>query len=52
MNHKERGEKNREQKNNFNGSENSVSITNPWVELNLKNWLAKEGCQRAYKHIV
>ena len=28
------------------------SATNPWVELTLENWLAREGCPRAYKNMV
>ena len=28
------------------------TVTNPWVELTLRNWLAKGEYPRAYKHIV
>jgi hypothetical protein len=24
----------------------------PWVELTFKNWLVREGCSKAYIHIV
>ena len=27
-------------------------VTNSWVKLILKNWLAKEMCSRVYKHMV
>ena len=28
------------------------NVINPWVELALENRLAREGCPRAYKHMV
>ena len=28
------------------------NVTNPWVELIIENWLANEGCARAYKHMI
>ena len=28
--------------------EESVDVTNPWVELNFENWLARGGCPRGY----